>query len=375
MIEPEAFHRALKDQGYDFFTGVPDSLLKHLCAYIADRVPRDRHVINANEGSAIGLAAGYHLATGEVPVVYMQNSGLGNAVNPLLSLADSAVYGIPILMLVGWRGEPGRADEPQHVTQGRITRDLLDTMGVEHHVIGPDTEDFDVVVADTTARIRATSRPCALLIRDGSFAPYTPEGSAERPYPLTRADVLEVVLDAIPPDVLVVSTTGMTSREVYAIRQRRGLDQSRDFLTVGSMGHASQIALGVAMRHADRQVLCLDGDGAVIMHMGSLAIIGSLQATNFKHVLINNGAHDSVGGQPTAAASVDFCAVASACGYTTARRAVTLEEVSAAIRALIELPGPALLELPTRSTATTDAGRPSTTPAQNKARFMTAFNR
>jgi phosphonopyruvate decarboxylase len=369
VIEPFEFHRELERNGLTFYTGVPDSLLKDLCAYITDHVPPQDHVINANEGAAVALAAGYHLGTGRVGVVYMQNSGLGNAVNPLLSLADAAVYAIPMLILIGWRGEPGVSDEPQHVTQGRVMPELLNAMGLGYDVIGPDTADYADVIARAVRAAVEESRPRALLIRKGTFAAY-PE-RRRRVEGLTRAGAVECVLDALQPDDVLVATTGMTSREVFAYRERNGQGHERDFLTVGSMGHASQIALGLVQR--DRHVFCLDGDGAALMHLGSLAIIGTQWAKTLKHVVINNGAHDSVGGQPTAAARIDLPAIARACGYLSADVATTAEETRQAVRRLRESDGPAFLEIRVASQPHTDAGRPTTTPVENKAAFMRAL--
>ena len=375
MIEPAAFYDALRRNGFSFFTGVPDSLLKDICAYITDHVPATDHIINANEGSAVALAAGYHLATGEIPVVYLQNSGTGNAVNPLLSLADPAVYGIPMLLMIGWRGEPGVKDEPQHVTQGRIQERLLEALEIPYWVMGADSASaLDSLVAEVEGSLRSHPRPHAMLVRKGTFSEYR-RPAAERRLPLTRSTAIERVLDVLDPGAVVVSTTGMTSREVFAYRERNGQRHDQDFLTVGSMGHASQIALAIAQRHPGRQVWCLDGDGAVIMHMGSLAIIGSQGASNFRHVVVNNGAHDSVGGQPTAGLTIDIPAIARACGYRTVDTAASLEELTATLRALREATGPALLEVRVASDAHTDAGRPTTTPVENKAAFMRALQR
>lgn len=375
MILPFEFHRELERNGLTFFTGVPDSLLKDLCGYITDHHPPQDHVINANEGAAVALAAGHHLATGRMAVVYLQNSGLGNAINPLLSLADAGVYAIPMLLLIGWRGEPGVTDEPQHLVQGRIMPQLLEAIGLEYEAIGPDTADFADVIARAVRAAREGSRPVALLIRKGTFAAYENEPHPTGAQRFTRAHAVEVVMDGLEANDVVVSTTGMTSREVFAYRERHGHGHGRDFLTVGSMGHASQIALGVAGGDPRRRVICLDGDGAVIMHMGSLAIIGTQETRNLTHVLINNGAHDSVGGQPTAAQRIDLPAIARACGYRTADRVESADAAGAAVRKLREAQGPGFLEVRVASQPYTDAGRPTTTPLENKQAFMQALAR
>ena len=369
MIEPFEFHRELERNGLTFFTGVPDSLLKDLCAYITDHVPPQNHVINANEGSAVALAAGYHLATGRVGVVYMQNSGLGNAVNPLTSLADAGVYAIPMLLIIGWRGEPGVADEPQHQVQGQMTPDLLDTLGVPYEVIGAETRDPSAVLARLAETARAKTRPVALLVRKGTFAEYPQRPAKAAGF--TRADAVSCVLDALGADDVLVSTTGMTSREVFAEREARSQGHDRDFLTVGSMGHASQVALGMA--GSGRRVVCLDGDGAVIMHMGSLAIIGTQAPHNLLHIVINNAAHDSVGGQPTAAAAIDLPAIALACGYRSAETVGSADEAVAVLARLRESTGPTFLEVRVASHPHTHAGRPTATPQENKAALMRAL--
>lgn len=298
MIDPAVFCRMMSDVGVGFYTGVPDSLLRHFCSYIRENIPPERNVTAVNEGCAVGLAAGYHMATGKVPLVYMQNSGLGNATNPLLSLADPEVYRIPMVLLIGWRGEPGVHDEPQHVKQGRITCPLLDTMEVPYSVIGGDPDGCAEAVERCRRHLAEHGSPYAFVVRRDSFSEYAPEPSAADGYAMTREDALNVIVPASGDSVLV-STTGLTSRELYEIRDARGEGHGRDFLTVGSMGHSSQIALGMALALPGRRIVCIDGDGAVLMHMGGMATLAVRHPPNLVHIVINNGVHDSVGGQPT----------------------------------------------------------------------------
>ncbi len=359
MQSPKLFIDSLAEAGIDFFTGVPDSLLKDLLAYIEENVPRERHVSAANEGNAIGIAAGYHLATGKVGVVYMQNSGLGNAVNPLTSLADRDVYSIPMLLIIGWRGEPGVKDEPQHVKQGRITPALLDTLEIAY------SDDVDKA-AELAGRALRENKPTALLVHAGSFDQYrsaaTPPSSD-----FTREQAIEAVIGAIEKNAIVISTTGKISRELYEVRKRRG-DEAQDFLTVGSMGHASQIALGVALQKSERLVYCLDGDGATIMHMGGLATIGWAAPKNFRHIVLNNRAHESVGGQRSAAEVIDLPAVARANRYAWAE---SVESEEALVRTLGAMPdGPAFLEVVVNLESRKDLVRPAETPLENKKAFM-----
>lgn len=361
---------ALAERSVSFYAGVPDSLLKAYCAYVADHTEPARNVITANEGSAVALAVGHYLATNEIGLVYLQNSGLGNTVNPLTSLADPDVYGVPLLLMVGWRGEPGRKDEPQHVKMGRVTAPTLDAIGVPSLVL-PETEREAVAAIESAVdAARSSNAPFALVVRKGSFEPYKLRSEQPNDYDMSREDAIAAVLASLPAGAAVISTTGMPSREVFELREKRGESHDSDFLTVGSMGHSSQIALGVALSSPNRAVYCLDGDGAVLMHMGGLATIGSLSVGNFKHVVVNNAAHDSVGGQPTVGHDIDMCAIARACGYRLALRADSADELGPALGQLAAAGGPALLEVRIRKGARSDLGRPTNTPQHTKQRFM-----
>lgn len=370
MIHAAALLDLLGRHGVAFYAGVPDSLLKDLCACITDSVPAERHVIAANEGGAVALAAGHHLATGRVGLVYMQNSGLGNALNPLISLADSQVYGVPMLLLVGWRGEPGLKDEPQHVKQGAITLPLFDAMGTPYRVLPDDLQQAAAVVDEVMVGIRASRAPAALVVRKGTFHPWTLRNKARNPHQLRREDAIIAIASGLDERDVVVATTGKASRELFDYRARQGLGHQRDFLTVGAMGHASQIALAIAMARPQRRVICLDGDGAAIMHLGGLAIAGTREVPNFRHVILNNGAHESVGGQPTAALDIDLGAIARACGYGSATRASSAAELKGSLDGFLARPGPSLLEVMLQASARSDLGRPTTTPAVNKQHFM-----
>jgi phosphonopyruvate decarboxylase len=373
MLEPRDFFDSLGKAGVSFYTGVPDSLLRDFNAYVAEH--QANHVVAANEGGAIALAAGHYLATGQLALVYMQNSGLGNAVNPLVSLADPVVYSIPMLLLIGWRGEPGKRDEPQHIKQGAITLELLEALGMPYAVIDASTEDIGSVTREAAAIAKAKSCPFGLVVRERTFKGYTLQKDLRTRYSLTREDALKAILETVGDNAAVVSTTGMASREIFEYRD--ALDQSHacDFLTVGSMGHASQIALGIARATPNRDIYCLDGDGAAIMHLGALAIIGSLAPANFRHMIINNGAHDSVGGQPTAGLDINFPGIALACGYTYSMVAGSEDEISSGMQALSSVPGPTLLEIRVTKGNRPSLGRPTTTPLENKALFMEFLSR
>lgn len=370
MIRPEYFIETLRGLGIDFYAGVPDSLLKNICAYISDSMDERHNIITANEGGAVGLAAGYHLATGKIPVVYMQNSGEGNIINPLASLTDKDVYGIPVLLVIGWRGKPGVHDEPQHVKQGKVTLPLLDTMGVPYQVLSKDEAEAGRQLKEAVDRMNATSEVYALVIEKDTFEPYKLQNVVNRDLPLFREEAIQKVAASIGEKDVIVSTTGMISRELFEFRTAMGQGHERDFLTVGSMGHASQIALGIAMEKQDRRVWCFDGDGASIMHMGGMAIVASKHPENYIHVVFNNGAHDSVGGQPTVGLDIDLPAVARAVGYADACSVTTEEELSQSLANLKSAKGPVLLQVCVRKGNRKDLGRPTTTPVENKEALM-----
>lgn len=369
-VAPRVLFKALGDNGIDFFTGVPDSLLKDFCAYVTSHAAAGKHVIASNEGTAVALAAGYHLATGKIGLVYMQNSGQGNAANPLISLADPEVYGIPLLLLVGWRGRPGTEDEPQHIKQGKITLGFLDILGIPYKVLSDSPKAAAQSVRRAKEYMAKHSAPYALVVREGTFEPYQLLEKAETDFELTREGAVKLIIGQLGATDIVVSTTGKMSRELFELREKRREGHGRDFLTVGSMGHASSIALGIAMQKVKRQVFCFDGDGAVIMHMGALAVIGQQGLKNYKHIIFNNGAHDSVGGQPTAGFEVDFTAIAKACGYKQALRAETAKEVREAMEQLKACEGPAMLEIRVNKGARPNLGRPASTPVENKTAFI-----
>ena len=374
MIHSKDFVDWLETLGVDFYTGVPDSLLKPVCFYLADHAG-DKHVVAANEGRAVALACGHHLATGNVPLVYLQNSGQGNTINPLLSLADSDVYSIPLLLLIGWRGEPGTKDEPQHVKQGKVTVNLLDAMDIPHRVLSEEPEAARRCVGELLGIAAAESRPVALMVRKDTFESYKPTVQATSDFEMTREEAIEAVVAALGESDAIVSTTGKLSRELYECRDRAGQGHQREFLTVGSMGHASQIAMGIALARPDRQVYCLDGDGAMLMHMGGAAIVGAAGVANFKHVIFNNGVHDSVGGMPTAGLQVSFTEIVKACGYTEAWRVERRENLVETVRQLRSAKGPAMLEIMVQKGARTDLGRPKTSPIENKTAFTEFLRR
>ncbi len=357
--------------GVAFYTGVPDSQLRALCDTLMSRYGiGEKHVIAANEGAAVGLAAGHYLATGNPAVVYMQNSGIGNAVNPICSLVNDKVYAIPVLFIVGWRGEPGVHDEPQHIYQGEITRELLDCLGVQNYVISKDTTAEEL--AEYFSKIKdefALGHQCALVVRKGALESDEKLKYAND-YPLSREEVVKLFVGHTDEHDIIVSTTGKLSRELFEAREACGQGHEKDFLTVGSMGHSSMIAMGIAREKKERRVFCLDGDGAALMHMGSLAVAGSAQLENFVHVLFNNGAHETVGGMPTVSEKIDYLEIAKACGYENIYTAGTEEEVISLFEKIAQAKGSVFAEVKTNLLSRADLGRPTTTPVQNKQAFM-----
>ena len=370
MLKCESFYRLLQYEGIGFFTGVPDSLLKYFCAYLSDHTGHSEHVIAANEGGAVALAAGHYLATGNPAMVYLQNSGQGNAVNPLMSLCDPEVYGIPMLLLVGWRGEPGVQDEPQHRKQGRVATALFDAMEIPHEILSSNSDVAGEQLGRMLELSIAQKQPVALVVRKETFDAYDRQASSCSAKLPRREEAIDFLVDRLPQHSVVVATTGHISRELYASRKRRKEGHEQDFLMVGGMGHASQVALGIALAQPERPVYCFDGDGAALMHMGGLALVGQSTCSNLRHVLFNNGAHGSVGGQPTVGLAVDLCGVARSCGYGSVTRALDQHELDVAGRNLVSAQGPAFLEVQVSLDFRPDLERPNTTPEQNKRCLM-----
>ena len=369
MIRPDYFIEKLRENGIDCFTGVPDSLLKNICAYITDHCDAQHNIITANEGAAVGLAAGHYLATGKPACVYMQNSGEGNIINPLASLTDPEVYNIPVLLLIGWRGRPGAHDEPQHVKQGKVTTGLLNTMGINFDVLSKDEDQAEKQIAKAVEALKR-KEVYALVIEKDTFDAYALQKVEKNDLALSREEAIQTVAAVLGEKDVVVSTTGMISRELFEYRTAMNEGHERDFLTVGSMGHASQIALGIALEKQDRKVWCYDGDGATIMHMGSMAIVAQKAPKNYVHVVFNNGAHDSVGGQPTVGLNIDLPRVARAVGYPHTYSVSTKEDLQEILNEIQKQEGLTLLEVKVKKGNRKDLGRPTTTPVENKEALM-----
>lgn len=366
----ELFMKEVENAGIDFYTGVPDSQLKALCDFLMSRYGIGKeHIIAANEGNCTAIAAGYHLATGKIPMVYMQNSGIGNIINPAASLLNDKVYGIPCVFVVGWRGEPGIHDEPQHVYQGEVTIRLLEDMDIQPFVVTKETmaEDVANFLALAGPRFEA-GKSIAFVVKKGALS-FDEKVLYENTNQMKREDIIRSIALTAGEDI-VVSTTGKASRELFEIRESRNESHEYDFLTVGSMGHSSSIALGIALNKPDQRVWCIDGDGAALMHMGAMAVIGANCPANLVHIVINNGAHETVGGMPTVAGKINLCEIAAGCGYKKIFHVETESELVDVLEAAREAQDLVFVEIMSSIGARNDLGRPTTTAKENKENFM-----
>lgn len=369
-----SFIEILKQLNGNFFTGVPDSQLGPFCNYLINTYGiSNNHIIAANEGNCVAVAAGYHLATGRVPVVYLQNSGIGNIINPLASLLNDKVYGIPCIFIIGWRGEPGVKDEPQHVFQGETTISLLETMDISVVVLDKDTkEDHLQGKLSHLRQLIDEGKSIAFVIKKGALI-YDKKVTYKNEYLMKREDIIRHIVDVSGEDI-IVSTTGKASRELFEIRENKLESHKYDFLTVGSMGHSSSIAMGIALYKPKSKIWCIDGDGALLMHMGAMAVIGSNKPYNLIHVVINNGCHETVGGMSTVASNINLVQIALGCGYS---KAVSVSDYSELKEVLIEAKTDnqlTFIEVKTAIGSRGDLGRPTTAPKENKEKFMTYLN-
>ena len=377
MIEPKHFYHLLKQNNINFFCGVPDSLLKNFCAYITDNCSSKNHIISANEGNAIGISAGKYIATGEIPLVYLQNSGLGNIVNPVMSLCHKDVYGIPLLLMIGWRGEPGLKDEPQHHPQGRKTVDLLKSMEIPFIELISNEEKFTSQVNKFLEANKDIKHPIAILVKKNTFKDYLIKAKTDKNnniFNMSRKEALKIVLEKISSSSLFIATTGKLGRELYQIRDEIGITHQNDFLNIGAMGHASSIALGISLSSLSKRIICLDGDGSMIMHMGAMAIIGDLKNKNYGHIVFNNGKHDSVGGQPTVAFNINLPKIAEALNYNYSKTVSNKDELQVVLKNVQNIMGPWFIEILIKDGVDNNLGRPNLSPKSSLALFQKNFD-
>ncbi len=351
----------------EFITGVPDSLLKPFCDYINSEY-EGRHIVAANEGNAVGLAAGYYISTGKVPVVYMQNSGIGNVVNPVCSLLNEKVYGIPVIFVVGWRGEPGKKDEPQHIFQGEITRSLLEGLSLKCFVLDENTDYSELKEFIEENNLPASKQSIAVIVKKGALE-YENKIKYQNEFCINREKAIEDIANAADND-FIISTTGKISRELFEFKEHNDMSHSNEFLNVGSMGHCSSIALSVAINNPDKRIWCLDGDGALLMHMGAMATIGSINPDNLIHIVLNNAAHDTVGGVHTCADNINICEIAKACGYKKVVSVSEYEEIAPVLEDCKSDKTLTLVEIKVKQGARADLMRPNIAPVDNMKEFM-----
>lgn len=370
-MKVEFFVEQLKAIGIESLVGVPDSTLKEFCDYInTDGKDEFTHYVPANEGAAVGIATGVFLSTNKPACVYMQNSGIGNTVNPITSLINEEVYDIPMLFLVGWRGEPGYHDEPQHKFMGRITKSILETLEIEYSIIGPDTTEVELKeIVNKCIEKLSENKQYSIIIKKDTFEKRS-KSTYKNKNTLVREDAIKAILESVESEDIIVSTTGKISREVYEQADLVNGQHQQEFLTVGGMGHASMIALGIADNMKDKKVYCIDGDGAVLMHMGSLGLIGTRKPNNLIHICINNDAHESVGGMPTGAVGMNYSLIAKSCGYPYVYQVDTLDLLKRALEEARTLGETVFIEIKVALQSRENLGRPKETAIDNKLNFM-----
>ncbi len=369
----EELWKIFKDENLTFFTGVPDSTYKSWMSFLDNKTGKGlTNIIASNECEAIGIAAGYHLATNEVGIAYMQNAGLGKTVNPITSLADKEVYSIPMLLLIGWRGEPGKKDEPQHKKMGRITLPLLNVLEIPYSILPSNEEEARMTIKTVKNKIKNNNSPYALIVKKGTLDPFiSTDIEEEEEYELRREEVIKIIIDNIKDKYVIVATTGKTSRELFEIRMMRK-EQPKDFYTIGSMGCASSISLGIAL-NSSKKTLILDGDGATLMQMGTLATIGYYKPENLHHIIFDNHCHESTGGQPTVSKIVQYDKIALSCGYNSTKTIFNRKELMNYINVIDKIKCPSLAIIKVRKGSRSDLGRPTITPYENKISFMKLF--
>lgn len=368
MINTKDFYNTLLENDFNFFTGVPDSLLKEFCMCIKDLSRKENHIISANEGNAVAISCGYNIATGKYGVVYMQNSGLGNIINPILSLADEKIYKIPMLFLIGYRGEPNTKDEPQHIKQGELTLPILETLGMEYLILD---EDYRKQIKYCYEYIKKNGKPIAIIVKKDMFSKYEAETEKNNNL-LTREEALDVIISNLNTNDFTVSTTGKTSREIFEIRERYNMRHSNDFLNVGAMGHTSSLAFGISL-FTTNNIFCIDGDGAFIMHMGGLAVAIQNAKDNFKYILINNGYHESVGGQPTISYNINISKILSGFGFKEVIEVDNANEFKNALDK-IKNKGKMAIVVNTNNKSRNDLGRPNISLIDSKEEFKRNIN-
>lgn len=369
-MKVELFVNEIKALGITTIAGVPDSALQPFCNYLNGEQKEFRHFVPANEGAAVGLAIGEYLASGKPTCVYMQNSGIGNIVNPITSLANEAVYDIPILFVVGWRGEPGKKDEPQHRFMGEITGELLDVLHIKNRVISNQMSEKEVRDIFLEAKQQLENQKQFAIIVKRDALQLGTSNSYKNSFSLKREEAISEIIDSLSKEDVIVSTTGKISREVYEQCDKIIGHHKQAFLTVGGMGHAGMIAFGIAQQAHEKKVFCIEGDGAILMHMGELAFLAKQAPINYVHICLNNEAHESVGGMPTGAVGEDFFSLARDCGYKYVVCVNNSKELKKELMKIKEMDGPVFIEVKVSMESRKDLGRPKESAIENRNNFM-----
>tara|TARA_B100000767_G_scaffold264583_1_gene279642 strand:- start:1612 stop:2724 length:1113 start_codon:yes stop_codon:yes gene_type:complete len=370
MIDINNFIKHLKKNDLDFCCGVPDSLLKDLCFAFENKYKKN-HLVAANEGSAVGLGIGYHLSTKKIPLIYLQNSGLGNAINPLISLSGSNVYKIPLFLIIGWRGEKHKTfvDEPQHIAQGKVTEDFLKKLGIIYKIVDANT-DYKKQINILKNFANKNQRVVALLIKKNTFKNNVKKSNQiSKVY--EREKYLNLLIDILPKNSIIVSTTGILSRELNEIINT-SKKKINFFMCVGGMGHAISVASGLALK-LKKKVFCFDGDGAATMHLGSLS--SSSKIKNIIHILFNNHSHESVGGQDNAAKHVKFFRIAKEFGYKNSYLCKNGKELNKIINKSIKSKYNSFIEIILNKGHRKNISRPSRNMILLKNNFMNSIKK
>lgn len=369
MMKAKKLTEYIKEIGIELYAGVPDSTLKVLCDNF-NKEKEIRHYTTADEGAAVALAIGEYLSSGRAGCVYMQNSGIGNIVNPITSLAHSEVYGIPMLLLIGWRGEPGKKDEPQHKFMGRITESILQELEITYSILDAQTTEEELKNILAIAKKHLDDHRQYALVVKKDFLENEGKIVYKNAHSLSREEAIQIILESADEQSCFVSTTGKISRESYEQSQKIYGGHERIFLTVGGMGYASMIAAGIAANVPNQRIYCLDGDGALLMHMGNLAFLGQMSLKNMVHICLNNEAHESVGGMPTGAGSLSYERLALDAGYSYVAKVDSAEGLKQELRNIAKKQENAFLEVQVAISSREDLGRPKETPKENKEQFM-----
>lgn len=352
MIYVEDLLNTLKKKKINFFTGVPDSVLKNLTYKF-----KKNHISVNNEGTAVSLAAGYYLATGKLPCVYMQNSGLGNAINPLISITNKNIYSIPSILIIGWRGSPNSKDEPQHQVMGKKTKQILKLLGIKYFVARnkKDLEKFEKMIE--YSRSKLTSIACLIERSSIKNKKSKTQKKIINKYKVYRYNFIKELVDLIKIKSNVISSTGFISRELDHILSKKKYLNIKPFYMVGGMGHSASLTLGVSLK-SKKQNICLDGDGALLMHLGSLGIVKKYGKKNFKYILLRNDTHESVGCQPTNSTHINYKILSKSFGFRKYLLITKELDFKNVVKKLINSPGPSFLEVRIKNGSISNLGRP-----------------